>query len=257
MAARLQARGWLRPDKAEAIIAKAAKPAGGGPQIAGARPKASAKRRLSRAAAWFAAIGVAAGVAGLIVGHAARQTNAEAEQLAAVRDQIAAPTQPTPLETAQTDARPSAGRVQGYLDAQNVLTSAPTAQARQAAAEFVAPALLEAAGVSKLVGDPDWRPSAAQAASGAAPLHLAVSEASGDLAFRADPACAWSSAPTPENQALQATTLALCQGAGGEVYGWAELTWEGGGADALITAVHVGWSSAHLRQKGEADADLG
>jgi hypothetical protein len=69
---------------------------------------------------------------------------------------------------------------------------------------------------------------------------------SGSVTFGADAACAWSPAPAPETTGLAPVTLALCEGAGGEIYGWAELTWQ----DDLISAIHVGWSSAHLRQEG-------
>lgn len=255
LASRLQARGWLRPEKAEAIIARAHGPVAPSVTAAGAvsatsagRPKASGKRRFLRVVIAFAAVGAAAGAIGLAVGGQAKQTGREADKFASVfNPEPSAPiTPPTSGGAIKTDGGPAMARLQAYLDAQNTLTSMGSVQARRAAAEFVSPAWLAATGAAALIGDPDWNPSADQGASGAAPLSLAVSEASGSVAFRADPACAWSPAPTPETAGLAPVTLALCEGAGGEVYGWAELTWQ----DDLISAIHVGWSSARLRQEG-------
>jgi hypothetical protein len=264
VAAKLAARGWLRPERAEAIISKAVD-VGPAAKDSGS-PKTSTKRRLLYAATVFAVLGTVAGVIGLVVQSEANKTQTQADQTAAVLSSetstLASGGNEASKEMPETGSGPTSARLQGFLDAQNLLasvdqlgTDAQKTAARKAAAEFVSPDLLSSTGVDMLISDPDWTPTADQAASGVTPLSLGVEEVSGSIKFGADPACVWTAAPSLEDTKTTPVTLALCHsdgdgdgGQGQEIYGWAELSWTGDGDRAQLSAVHVGWSSAHLRQ---------
>jgi hypothetical protein len=260
LATRLEERGWLRPEKVEKLRAKALPDKD---QTAATRTSTlTGWRRLLRTVlrltAALAIVGVIAGGVSFIIRNNAKQAQDQADQMLSVLSETNSSI-PAPISggVSEDDAGPASAKVRAYLEAQNTLTavdklgsSSQRVLAREAAAAFVSPGLLRTVGVESLVGDPDWTPSRSQAASGVAPLSLAVAVSSGDLSFTADPACEWVDAPRPDGAKPAPTTLALCLGQNDEVHGWAELSWDGEGGDALISAVHVGWSSSHLRQTG-------
>jgi hypothetical protein len=198
------------------------------------------KSRILGVVTMVAVVGVAAGVVSFVIQSQANKTRTQAEQLTTVLNAEATPAAPTLTGTSKTG--PTLERIQGFLDGQNLVsnldqlgTEPQKATAARQAAEFVSPELA----------------SNTEAVTGLTPLSGAVSVASGAIKFTADPDCVWTAPPPlPQGQtdSPQPTTLIRCLGADDQIYGWAELTWTGEGAAALIQAINVGWSSAHLRE---------